>query len=103
MPTRKSPEKGSELERRVGRVEFAQGALVRLRWPVFSPGASADRRILTDVDVMAIDYDARLRHSISIYECKSIRGAKGEPDRLMWLVGCNASSELTEPPSCATL
>jgi hypothetical protein len=36
---------------------------------------------------MAIDYDERLRHSASIYECKSIRGAKGEPDRLLWLVG----------------
>jgi hypothetical protein len=87
LATRTSPDKGSELERRVGRVEFAQGALVRLRWPVFSPEAPAGRRVLTDVDVLSIDYDARLRHSISIYECKSIRGAKGEPDRLMWLVG----------------
>lgn len=87
MTPRAAPDKGAELERRVGRVEFAQGALVRLRWPVFSPGAPGGRRVLTDVDVMALDYDARLRHSVSIYECKSMRGAKGEPDRLMWLVG----------------
>jgi hypothetical protein len=82
-----TPDKGSDLERRVGRAEFAQGALVRLRWPVFSPGAPAGRRVLTDVDVMAVDYDARLRLSVSIYECKSVRGTRGEPDRLMWLVG----------------
>lgn len=77
--------KGADLERRVGRVEFGDGSLVRLRWPVPSPADSM--RAITDVDVLAIDFDSRLRPQVSIIECKSIRGQAGEQDRLLWLTG----------------
>lgn len=77
---------GADLERRVGRTEFIDGALVRLRVPV-RVDADAGRDILTDIDVLAIDVDERLRVSRSILECKSGRGQAGEPDRLLWLAG----------------
>lgn len=77
--------KGPELERRVGRVEFSDGALVRVRWPVVL--SENGRKSLTDVDVFALDFDARLHPTVSIIECKSTRGQGGEYDRLLWLVG----------------
>ena len=77
---------GFELERRVGRLEFAEGALVRLRVPV-RVEASSGRDVMTDLDVLAIDVDLRLRLSRSILECKSTVGEAGEPDRLLWLCG----------------
>ena len=58
-PRRKTPPKkaledpGADLERRVGRLEFAAGALVRLRVPV-RINAEAGRDVLTDLDVVAI-------------------------------------------------
>ena len=77
---------GADLERRVGRLEFAAGALVRLRVPVRIT-ADAGRDVLTDLDVVAIDTDQRLRVSRSILECKSGQGQAKEPDRLLWLAG----------------
>jgi hypothetical protein len=81
-----SADSGADLERRVGRVEFAEGALVRLRVPV-RVEADAGRAILTDIDVLALDLDFRLRLSTSVLECKSGKGQSGEPDRLFWLSG----------------
>lgn len=77
---------GADLERRVGRVEFADGALVRLRGPI-RVDADSGRDVLTDIDVLAIDIDGRLRISRSILECKSGSGQAKEPDRLLWLAG----------------
>lgn len=77
---------GRDLERRVGRVEFAEGAFVRLRAPV-RVVAESGRDVLTDIDVLAIDVDGRLRLSRSILECKSGSGQAKEPDRLLWLAG----------------
>ncbi len=85
-PTASAEDPGADLERRVGRTEFSDGALVRLRVPV-RVDADAGRDILTDIDVLAVDVDERLRVSRSILECKSGRGQAGEPDRLLWLAG----------------
>ncbi len=77
---------GAELERRVARLEFAEGALSRCRVPVFVD-AEAGRDVLTDLDVLSVDFDNRLRLSRSMLECKSGRGQSGEGDRLLWLAG----------------
>lgn len=77
---------GADLERRVARIEFAEGALARLRVPVFSV-ADSGRGIITDLDVVSLDVDLRLRLQVSILECKSGKGQAGEPDRLLWLSG----------------
>ncbi|MEU3956092.1 hypothetical protein AB0F45_27835 [Streptomyces achromogenes] len=79
-------EKGSELERRFARAEFADGALVRVRYPV-TQNMSGRPRIITDVDVLSIEFDSRLRPHVGISECKSTRGQSGEQDRLLWLRG----------------
>ncbi|WP_141216156.1 MULTISPECIES: hypothetical protein [Nocardiaceae] len=42
---------------------------------------------MTDIDVLAIDVDSRLRVQRSSLECKSGKGQSGEPDRLLWLAG----------------
>ncbi len=77
---------GADLERRVGRLEFAEGALARLRVPL-RVAADRGREILTDLDVLAVDIDGRLRTSLSVLECKTTKGQSGEPDRLLWLYG----------------
>lgn len=77
---------GADLERRVARIEFSDGALVRLRQPIRVP-AESGRDVLTDIDVLAVDVDNRLRVTRSILECKSGKGQAGEPDRLLWLSG----------------
>ncbi len=84
--TDRNPDPGADLERRVGRTEFNDGALVRLRVPI-RVDAESGRDVLTDIDVLAIDVDGRLRLSRSILECKSGKGQAGEPDRLLWLAG----------------
>jgi hypothetical protein len=78
--------KGEDLERRFARAEFADGALVRVRYPVTHIIAGRARTV-TDVDVLSIDFDSRLRPHIGISECKSTRGQSGEQDRLLWLKG----------------
>lgn len=81
-----SESKGAALERRVARLEFAEGALVVLRFPVREP--QSDRaHVITDVDVLSLDFDLRLRAVASIFECKSVRGQKAEADRLLTLAG----------------
>lgn len=77
---------GNVLENRVGRIQFAAGSFTRLRVPVRAL-ASPGRKILTDIDVLAVDVDFRLRPSLSVFECKSGGGETGEPDRLFWLAG----------------
>jgi len=79
-------DQGTELERRVGRVEFAEGAFVRLRTPVRAE-ADPGRDVLTDIDVLSVDVDLRLHIARSALECKSGGGQAGEPDRLFWLSG----------------
>ncbi|MGH3923888.1 MAG: hypothetical protein ACRDTT_13635, partial [Pseudonocardiaceae bacterium] len=54
--------------------------------PVFVD-AEAGRDILTDLDVLSLDFDNRLRLSRSTLECKSGHGQSGEGDRLLWLSG----------------
>jgi hypothetical protein len=81
-----SDDKGPALERRVARLEFAEGALVVLRFPVRE--AEDDRRnMITDVDVLSLDFDSRLRAFLSIFECKSVRGQRAEADRLLVSAG----------------
>lgn len=79
-------EKGADLERRFARVEFAEGSLVRVRHPVIHL-VDGRRRQVTDVDVLSLDFDTRLRPHLGISECKSARGQTGEQDRLLWLRG----------------
>lgn len=78
---------GGDLERRVARLEFAEGALARLRVPVVADGSDAGRNVLTDMDILSVEVDARLRISRSSLECKSGRGQSGEPMTLVWLAG----------------
>lgn len=85
-PSRQQEDTGADLERRVGRVEFADGALVRLRVPIRAD-ADPGRDVLTDIDVLSMDVDLRLRITRSILECKTGRRQAGEPDRLFWLAG----------------
>lgn len=85
--TQPSDTAGGDLERRVARPEFAEGAFVRLRVPVSADGAESGRDVLTDVDVLSIDVDSRLRFSRSSLECKSGKGQSGEPYTLVWLAG----------------
>lgn len=78
---------GGQLERRVARLEFAEGAYVRLRVPLPADDADSGRSILTDIDVLSIDIDSRLRISRSSMECKSGKGQTGEPNTIVWLAG----------------
>lgn len=80
---------GQDFERRVARLEFAEGALARLRVPVFVD-ADLGKTQLTDLDVVAVDFDSRLQVSRSLLECKSGAGQSGEGDRLLWLAGLRA-------------
>jgi hypothetical protein len=85
--TRPAETVGGELERRVARLEFAEGSFVRLRVPVPADQAESGRDVLTDIDVLSIDVDLRLRVSRSSLECKSGTGQSGEPMTLIWLAG----------------
>lgn len=78
---------GGILERRAARLEFAEGAFVRLRVPVSADSADQGRDVLTDIDVLSIDVDSRLRFTRSSLECKSGKGQSGEPYTLVWLAG----------------
>lgn len=85
--TQPSETPGGELERRVARLEFAEGAFVRLRVPVLAEGAEDGRDVLTDIDVLSIDVDQRLRVSRGSLECKGGKGQSGEPYTIVWLAG----------------
>lgn len=78
---------GGDLERRVARLEFAEGALARVRVPVAADGGAGGRSVLTDMDILSVEVDARLRLSRSSLECKSGKGQSGEPTTLVWLAG----------------
>jgi hypothetical protein len=85
--TKPEDTEGGVFERRVARLEFAEGAFVRLRVPVSADGAEQGRDVLTDIDILSIDVDSRLRSTRSSLECKSGRGQSGEPYTLVWLAG----------------
>lgn len=78
---------GGDLERRVARLEFAEGALARVRVPVAADASDGARNVLTDMDILSVEVDARLRLSRSSLECKSGKGQSGEPMTLIWLAG----------------
>jgi hypothetical protein len=59
---------------------------VRLRVPVPADDGEAGQAILTDIDVLSIDIDSRLRLSRSSMECKSGK-TQGEPSTILWLAG----------------
>ncbi|WP_406379809.1 hypothetical protein [Streptomyces sp. NBC_01618] len=71
----------------MARLEFAEGAYVRLRVPLPAEDADSGRSVLTDIDVLSIDIDSRLRISRSSMECKSGKGQTGEPNTIVWLAG----------------
>ncbi|MGY9065344.1 hypothetical protein [Streptomyces sp. CAS3] len=58
-----------------------------MRIPVPADEADAGRAVLTDIDILSLDVDSRLRLSRSSLECKSGKGQSGEPDTILWLVG----------------
>lgn len=78
---------GGQLERRVARLEFAEGAFTRIRVQLAADDADSGRDVLTDVDVLSLDIDRRLRLSRSVLECKSGKGQSGEPYTIVWLAG----------------
>lgn len=78
---------GGLLERRIARVEFAEGALVRLRVPVPAEDADSGRDVLTDIDVLSVEVGSRLQIELATHECKSGRGQSGEPYTIVWLAG----------------
>jgi hypothetical protein len=78
---------GGELERRVARLEFAEGAFTRIRVLLTADDADSGRDVLTDVDVLSLDVDRRLRIFRSVLECKSGKGQSGEPYTMVWLAG----------------
>jgi hypothetical protein len=87
-------QRGAELEHRVARLEFADGSFVRLRHPVYTQALGSNRQI-TDIDVLSIEFDGRLRARITITECKSSSGLKNEQDRLLWLSGLRRLTNAT--------
>lgn len=84
--TSKSRNKGRELEQRVARLEFAQGSTVLMRFPVRVYDYKGPE-IITDIDVLSIHFDQKLRPHMTVIECKSVRGQRGEADRLLTLAG----------------
>lgn len=85
--TRPQDTVGGDFERRLGRLEFAEGALARLRLKVPAPGGEPGRDVVTDIDVLSLDVDSRLRVTRSSLECKTTKGQQGEMYTLVWLAG----------------
>lgn len=79
-------QQGHDLERRVARIEFASGSFVRPNVLLYA-NREVELGVLTDLDVLSIDVDGRLRLSRGMLECKSGQGQTGEVDRILWLVG----------------
>lgn len=86
MKPKSNINKGKDLERRVARLEFAQGSTVVMRFPVRVYDHQGPE-IITDIDVLSVNFDLKLRDHVTIIECKSVRGQKGEADRLLVLAG----------------
>ena len=79
--------KGPELEARVARLLYWEGALARRR--VNLEASFGERFSITDVDVMTFEFSPTLELHIRVGECKATE-AKGAPsagDRLLWLAG----------------
>lgn len=74
----------ADLVRRVSRLEFAAGALVRCG---VNPRTGSRGLSLPPIDVLAIDFDRRMRETRTIFECQVARGQKAESERLLWLAG----------------
>jgi hypothetical protein len=87
---------GADLERRAARIEFAEGALARTRVPVRGL-ADLGRDVLTDVDVLSLDVDRRLRVTRSVLECKSGRARPASQTGSSGWPGSNPTFELSEP------
>lgn len=85
--THPSETEGGQLERRVSRVEFAEGALVRLRVPVPAESGDSGKDVLTDIDVLSVEVGTRLQVVVSSSECKSGKGQSGEAYTIVWLAG----------------
>ncbi|MGP7963634.1 hypothetical protein ACTVBU_10725 [Sanguibacter sp. A246] len=85
---------GGDLERRIARLEFAEGALARLRVPVAADGSDSSRNVLTDMDILSVEVDARLRITRSSLECKSGARQSGEAMTIVWLAGFRQLMEL---------
>ncbi|MFD4763263.1 hypothetical protein ACFWOJ_31745 [Streptomyces sp. NPDC058439] len=66
---------------------------MRLRVPVPADDGEAGQATLTDIDVLSIDIDSRLRISRSSMECK-IGKSQGEPSTILWLAGFRQLLEL---------
>lgn len=82
--------KGEDLEARVARLLFYEGAFTRRR--VNLEAHYGEKFTITDLDVFAVTFDRTLVATTRIGECKTTE-AKGLPslaDRLMWLAGVKA-------------
>lgn len=79
--------KGPELEARVARLFYCEGALARRR--VNLEATFGERFNITDVDVMTFEFSPTLELTIKVGECKATdaRGAPSAGDRLLWLAG----------------
>lgn len=86
MASDQNRDKGKDLERRVARIEFARGSTVTMRFPVRVYDHQGPETI-TDIDVLSVHFDQKLRPYMTIMECKAVRGRSGEADRLLVLAG----------------
>jgi hypothetical protein len=86
MPPRIDP--GSLFECRVARLLNREGRFVRRRVDI-TRWVHPERVQVTDIDLLALDFDATLRLTREIGECKTTeaRGVPKEIDRMLWLVG----------------
>jgi hypothetical protein len=80
---------GELFELRVARLLHAEGAFVRRR--VNLDQQVGGRLQVTDLDVLAFDFDDTLRLRVETGECKTAeaKNAPSTKDRLLWLVGVN--------------
>lgn len=78
----------TEFESRVARLLNRQGAYVRRRVDI-DRWVHPARVQITDLDVLAIDFDVELKATKTIAECKTgeAKSAPSELDRMLWLVG----------------
>jgi len=84
----RAADKGDLFERRVARVLYHEGAFARRR--VILEPFFGERFTVTDLDVLAFEFNAALSSTISIHECKTTetRNAPSAADRLLWMTAC---------------
>lgn len=89
MPPRVDP--GLLFECRVARLLNREGRFVRRRVDI-TRWVHPERVQVTDIDLLVLDFDATLRLTREIGECKTTeaKGAPKEIDRMLWLVGVRA-------------